>query len=91
MDCARQASLSITSSQSLPKLMSIISVMSSNRLILCHLGRAKCVVAEGVNCLYHSSSFLSQEQNSYAYDHWNEDSISHLPDWVLAHGVKASL
>ena len=33
---ARQASLSITDSQSLPKLMSIGSVMPSNRLILCH-------------------------------------------------------
>jgi len=32
---ARQASLSITDSQSLPKSMSIESVMSSNRLILC--------------------------------------------------------
>ena len=33
---ARQASLSITSSQSLPKLMSVESVMPSNHLILCH-------------------------------------------------------
>ena len=33
---ARQASLSITSSQNLPKLMSIESVMPSNNLILCH-------------------------------------------------------
>ena len=33
---ACQASLSITNSQSLPKLMSIESVMLSNRLILCH-------------------------------------------------------
>ena len=33
---ARQASLSITNSQSLPKLMSIESVMPSNHLILCH-------------------------------------------------------
>ena len=32
---ARQASLSITNSWSLPKLMSIESVMSSNHLILC--------------------------------------------------------
>ena len=32
---ARQASLSITSSQSLPKLMSVVSVMPSNHLILC--------------------------------------------------------
>ena len=33
---ARQASLSITNSQSLPKLMSIELVMPSNYLILCH-------------------------------------------------------
>ena len=33
---ARQASLSITNSQSLLKLMSIVSVMPSNHLILCH-------------------------------------------------------
>ena len=33
---ARQASLSITNSRSLPKLMPIESVMSSNHLILCH-------------------------------------------------------
>ena len=34
---ARQASLSITNSQSLLKLMSIESVMPSNHFILCHL------------------------------------------------------
>ena len=33
---ARQASLSITNSQSLLKLMSIMVVMPSNHLILCH-------------------------------------------------------
>ena len=33
---ARQASLSITNSRSLPKLMSIESVMPSKHLILCH-------------------------------------------------------
>ena len=33
---AQQASLSIANSQSLPKLMSIESVMPSNHLILCH-------------------------------------------------------
>ena len=36
MDCTHQASLSITNSQSLFKLMSIESVMPSNHLILCH-------------------------------------------------------
>ena len=34
---ARQASPSITNSRSLPKLMSIESVIPSNKLILCHL------------------------------------------------------
>ena len=33
---AHQASLSLTISQSLPKFMSIESVIPSNRLILCH-------------------------------------------------------
>ena len=36
MTAARQASLSITNSLSLPKLMSIDWVMPSNHLILCH-------------------------------------------------------
>ena len=35
MDCSTQASLSITNSQNLLKLMSIESVMPSNHLILC--------------------------------------------------------
>ena len=34
---AHQASLSITNSRGLPKLMSIESVMPSNHLVLCHL------------------------------------------------------
>ena len=36
MNCSTQASLSITNSQSLPKLMSIELVMPPNHLILCH-------------------------------------------------------
>ena len=36
MNCRRQASLSITNSQSLQKLMSIKLVMPSSHLILCH-------------------------------------------------------
>ena len=36
MNCARQASLSITNSRSLLKLMPIESVMPSSHLILCH-------------------------------------------------------
>ena len=37
MDHSTPGTLSITNSQSLPKLMSIESVMPSNHLILCHL------------------------------------------------------
>ena len=36
MNCSTQAFLSITNSQSLPKFMSIESVMPPNHLILCH-------------------------------------------------------
>ena len=36
MDCSMQASLSITNSWNLLKLMSIVSVMPSNNLSLCH-------------------------------------------------------
>ena len=36
MHCSSQASLSITNSRSLPKLMPIKSVMPSSHLILCH-------------------------------------------------------
>ena len=36
MDCSTPGYLSITNSRSLPKLMSIESVMPSNQLILCH-------------------------------------------------------
>ena len=36
MDCQQQASLSITNSQSLLKLVSIESLMSSNHLTVCH-------------------------------------------------------
>ena len=36
IDCSPQASLSITNSWSLPTLMSIVLVMPSNHLILCH-------------------------------------------------------
>ena len=37
----RQASLSITNSRSLPKLVSTESVMSSNHLILCYYNKSK--------------------------------------------------
>ena len=75
---ARQASLSITSSQSLLKLMSIKLVMASNRLILCHpllllpsiFPRIRDSANESVLCIrwpkYWSFSFSISPSNEYS-------------------------
>ena len=75
---ARQASLSITSSQSLLKLMSIKLVMASNRLILCHpllllpsiFPRIRDSANESVICIrwpkYWSFSFSISPSNEYS-------------------------
>ena len=75
---ARQASLSITKSQSLLKLMSIKSVMPSNHLILCHLllllpstfPSIRVFSNESVLCIrrpkYWSFSFRSSSSNEYS-------------------------
>ena len=75
---ARQASLSITNSLSLPKLMSTESVMSSNHLILCHpllllssiFPSIRVSSNESVLCIrwpkYWSSSFRIGASNKYS-------------------------
>ena len=75
---ARQVSLSITKSQSLPKLKSIESVMPSNHLILCcHLllppasfPRIRVFSNESVLCIrwpkYWSFSFSTSTSNEYS-------------------------
>ena len=75
---ARQASLSITSSQSLLKLMSIESVMPSNHLILCHplllspsvFPSIRVFSNESVLCIrwpkYWSFSFSISPSNEYS-------------------------
>ena len=74
---ARQASLSITNSQSLLKLMSMESVMPSNHLILCHallllpsiFPRIRVLSNESVLCIkwpkYWSFSFSFSPSNAY--------------------------
>ena len=74
---ARQASLSITNSQSLLKLMSIKSMMSHNHLILCHpllilpsiFPSIRVFLNESVLCLrwpnYWSFSFSISPSNDY--------------------------
>ena len=85
---ALQVSLSITNSQSLPKLMSIESVMPSNHLILCHplllppsiFPRIRAFSNESVLCIrwpkYWSFSFSISPSNEYS------GLISFRMDWV---------
>ena len=85
---ARQASLSITNSQSLLKLTSIELVMSSNHLILCRplllipsiLSRIRIFSDESVLCIrwpkYWSFSFSIRPFNEYS------GLISFRMDWI---------
>ena len=93
---ARQASLSITNSQSLLKLMSIKSVMPSNHLILCHLlllpsafPSIRVFSNESVLCIrwpkYWSFSFSISPSNEYS------GLISFRMDWVDLLAVQGTL
>ena len=68
---ARQASLSITNSQSLLKLMSIESVMPSNRLILC----LPCLLLPSI---FHSIRVFSSESvlRIRCPEYWSSASVS---------------
>ena len=78
MDCSTQASLSITNSQNLLKLMSIESVMPSNHLILCRplllppsiFSSIRVFSKESVLCIrwpkYWSFSFSISLSNEYS-------------------------
>ena len=94
---ARQASLSITNSQSLLKLMSIESVMPSNHLILCHplflppsiLPSIKVFSNESVLCIrwpkYWSFSFSIRASNEYS------GLISFRMNWLDLTAVQGTL
>ena len=97
---APQASLSITNSQSLPKLMSIESVMPSNHLILCHLLLLLPSIIPSIRVFsnesilhirwpkYWSFSFTISPSNEYS------GLISFRTDWLdllAVHGTLKSL
>ena len=94
---ARQASLSITKSQSLLKFMSIESVMPSNHLILCRpllllpslFPRIKVFSSESLLCIrwpkYQSFSFSIRPYNEYS------GLISFRMDWVDLLAVQGTL
>ena len=97
MDCRRQASLSITNSQSLLKLMSIESVMPSNHLILCHpfplppsiFPSIRVFSNESLLCIrwpkYWSFSFIISPSNEYS------GPISFRMDWLDLLAVQETL
>ena len=94
---AHQASLSITNSHSLLKLMSIESVMPSNHLILCHplllppsiFPSIKAFSNESVLCIrwpkYWSFSFSISPSNEYSW------LISFRIDWLDLLAVQGTL
>ena len=92
----RQASLSITSSHSLLKLMSIKSVMPSSHLILCHplllpsfFPRIRVFCNESIRCIrwpkYWSFSFNISPSNEYS------GLISFRIDWFDLLAVQEAL
>ena len=97
MDCRRQASLSITNSQSLLKFMSIESVMLSNHLILCHplllppsiFPSIRVFSNESLLCIrwpeYWSFSFNISPSNEYS------GPISFRMDWLDLLAVQGTL
>ena len=100
MNCSRQAFLSITNSQSLPKLMSVESVMPSSHFILCHpllllpliFPRIKVFSNESALCIgwpkYWSFSFNISPSNEHS------GLISFRIDWLdllAEHGTLKSL
>ena len=94
---AHQASLSITNSWSLPKLMSIESVMPSNHLILCHpllllpsiFPSIRVFFSKSVLCIrwpkYWSFSFSISPSNEYS------GLISFRMDWLDLLAVQGTL
>ena len=92
-----QASLSITNSWSLPKLMSIESVMPSNHLILCHpllllpsiFPRIRVFSNESALCIrwpkYWSFSFIISPSNVYS------GLISFRMDWLDILAIQGTL
>ena len=97
LTAARQVSLSITNSRSLLKLMSIVSVMPSNHLILCHplllspsiFPSIRVFSSESVLCIrwsnYWSFIFIISPSNEYS------GLVSFRMDWLDLLTVQGTL
>ena len=97
MTAARQASLSITNSQSLLKLMSIESVMPSSHLILCHPLLLLPTIFPSISVFSNESSppirWLNYWSFSFSISLSNEYSglISFRIDWLDLFAVQGTL
>ena len=89
---AHQASLSITNSQSLPKPMSIESVMPSNNLILCHLLLLLPSIFPSIR-VFTNESVPKYWSFSFSISPSNEHSglISFQKDWLDLLAVQGTL
>ena len=94
---ACQASLSITNSRSLPKLMSIESVMPSSHLILCHSLLLLPSVFPSMRLFSYESAFHIRWPKhwnfSFSFSPSNEHPgpISFRMDWLDLHAVQGTL
>ena len=97
LTAARQASLSITNSQSLLKLMSTESVMSSNHLILCHFLLLLPSIFPSIRVFSNESALLIRWPKywsfSFSISPSNEHSglISFRMDWLDLLAVQGTL
>ena len=94
---ARQASLSITNSWSLPKFMSIESVMPSNHLILCYLLLLLPSVSPNIRVFSNESAFRRRWPKYWSFS-FNISSSSEHPglvsfrmDWLDLLAVQGTL
>ena len=94
---AHQGSLSITNSQSLPKIMSIKSVMPSNHLILCHPLLCLPSIFSSIRVLSSESALRIRWAKYWSFSFnispSNEHSglISFRMDWLDLHALQGTL
>ena len=94
---AHQASLSITNSRSLPKLMSIESVIPSNHLILCHPLPLLSSIFPSIRVFSNESALCIKWPKYWSFSFnispFNEHSglISFKMDWLDLLGVQGTL
>ena len=95
MDCSTPGSLSITNSQSLPKLMSIESVMPSNHLIFCRPLLLPPSIFPNIRVFSNESALRIRWPKywSFSFNISNENSglISFRMDWLDLLAVQRTL